>query len=150
MLLRDFIAACKPWGDWHFMDTKYLRTKGVLGIEEYPMDWPYIDEPWWAGIAHVIRRRIVVVAINIGHCLSRKEGWCQWDEDNLFSRPKFLAHGWYTFKAVLCLVLFATLRPKEWKSGRQWVDVGAWGLGLDYWGEAQGHLLQVGRGVFTK
>ncbi len=143
--MKDFWYACRPYGEYTYMQPKYWKN------EEDGASWDNIRYPWWAFIADFIRRRVYQLEM-IGHCINRKEGWVQWDDDNLFGHcPRWIPAIWYTFKAIVCILLFHRRTPKP-KPGRlsldfDWVDVGGWGLGLDYWGEACGQLLRVGRGI---
>jgi hypothetical protein len=150
--IKDFISACRAWGEWTFMDPKYMRPRGILGLEDPELDWDNCIEPWWAPITHFIRHWNVTFQ-NVGHCLHWRDGWMRWDNDNLWGRvPRWLPAAFYTFKIVICLLFLQWRRPKL-PEGRlchdwSWIDVAAWNLGTCYYGEPTGDLLRTVRGIF--
>jgi hypothetical protein len=132
--IKDFLSACQEWGEWTFMSPTYIR-------EGCDMDWKNVEYPWWTGIAGFIRYWNVTF-MWIGKCISREHGWCLWDDNHSFSWKWRI---WYTLKCIACLILFRMRRgPGSYWDG---VDVAAYDLGTDYFGEACGRLVRVGVGI---
>ena len=134
---QDFFGSMNELGWCLLYSPYYHKPTGVLGIEPPEMEYWNLDVPWWFEFGLRVGR-VRSTCEYIYRCLDPRSGWCHYDE------PRYNTRIWYTFKALICLVLL------PWKGSNTYntVEVAAWNLGSDYFGEAQGDTLEVGRGIF--